>query len=76
MRLKELVWGKLAEVGYEVEHFSLHSFRAGGDTKAANAGLPDRLFKRHGRWKSESAKDVYVNYSLEDRLRVSKSLGL
>ena len=75
MRLRELVRGKLAKVGYEVEHFSLHSFRAGGDTKTANTGLPGRLFKRHGKWKSESAKDDYVKDSLEDRLRVSKSLG-
>ena len=35
----------------------MHSLRAGGATAAANAGVPDRLFKRHGRWKSESAKE-------------------
>lgn len=27
---------------------SIHSLRAGGATSAANAGVPDRLFKRHG----------------------------
>ena len=27
------------------------------------AGAPDRLFKRHGRWASESAKDGYVQDS-------------
>ena len=28
--------------------FGMHSLRAGGATAAANAGVPDRLFKRHG----------------------------
>ncbi|KAL5497418.1 hypothetical protein EMCRGX_G013885 [Ephydatia muelleri] len=42
----------------------MHSLRAGGATAAANAGVPDRLFKRHGRWKSESAKDGYVKDSV------------
>ena len=56
--------------------FGTHSFRAGGATLAANNGVEDRLFKRHGRWKSESAKDGYVKDLLEARLRVSKSLNL
>ena len=40
------------------------------------AGVPDRLFKRHGRWASESAKDGYVQDSLSSRLSVSKALGI
>ena len=51
-----------------------HSLRSGGATAAANAGVPDRLFKRHGRWASESAKDGYVQDSLSSRLSVSKDL--
>ena len=47
----------------------MHSLRAGG---AANAGVPDRLFKRHGRWWSESAKDDLV----EKQLSTSKNLGI
>ena len=35
-----------------------HSLRSGGVTADANAGVPDRLFKQHGRWSNESAKDV------------------
>jgi len=50
--------------------------RAGGATQAANAGIPDRLFKRHGRWKSEDAKDGYIEDSLEQRLSVTKQPGL
>ena len=43
---------------------------------AANANVPDRCFNRHGRWKSENAKDGYIKDKVESRLRVSKSLGL
>ena len=35
---------------------------------AANAGVQDRLFMRHGRWKSECAKDGYVKDSVQRRL--------
>ena len=54
----------------------LHSLRSAGATSAANRGIPDRLFKRHGRWRSENAKDGYIKDSVEERLRVSQSLGL
>ena len=50
--------------------------QGGGATAAANAGVQDRLFKRHGCWKSESAKDVYVKDSAQRWLEVSKSLGI
>ena len=38
----------------DVSKISVHSLRAGGATSAANAGIADRLFKRHGRWASEN----------------------
>lgn len=60
----------------DVSKYGLHSLRSGGATKAANMGIPDRLFKRHGRWRSEKAKDGYVKDSLDSRLAVSQSLGL
>lgn len=53
-----------------------HSFRHGGATAAANAGVPDRLFKSHGRWASEGAKDSYVHENLVSRLSVSKALEM
>ena len=43
---------------------------------AAKAGVPERLFKRHGCWKSESAKDGYVEDLREALLSVSESLKL
>ena len=47
-RLRELFLHKLSELGFDAKQFGLHSLRAGGATAAAQAGVPDRLFKRHG----------------------------
>ena len=74
--LRELFRKKLKELGYDANKFGLHSLRAGGATAAANSGVPDRLFKRHGRWKSEKAKDGYVEDSVKHRLTVSQQIGL
>ena len=75
-RLRELLLEKISQLGMDPQLFGMHSLRAGGATAAANAGVPDRLFKRHGRWRSESAKDGYVKDSVEKRLSVSKNLGI
>ena len=60
----------------DISKFCLHSLRAGGASAAGNNGVKDRMFKRHGRWVSESAKDGYIKDSLKERLAVSLSLGL
>ena len=75
-RTQELVREAIQKAGLAVQMYGLHRLRAGGATAAANAGVPDRAFKRHGRWKSETAKDGYVKDSTEYRLSVSKQLGL
>ena len=75
-RMRELFLAKWRELRYDTASLSLHSLRAGGASSAANAGIGDRLFKRHGRWRSETAKDGYVKDSKEARLSVSKSLKL
>ena len=75
-RMRELLLTKLEQLGYDKHQFSLHSLRLGGASAAANAGVPDRLFKRHGRWKSETAKDGYVKDSTSALLSVSNSLKL
>ena len=73
-RTREIVLQAFAELGYPKHLFGLHSLRAGGASAAANAGVSDRLFKRHGRWKTDRAKDGYIKDSLESLLSVSKSL--
>lgn len=75
-RLKELFLAKLSELGFDKKQFGLHSLRSGGATAAAGAGVPDRLFKRHGCWRSESAKDGYVKDTMSSSMSVSKSLDL
>ena len=75
-RAREVVLDMLTAIGLDRKQFGLHSLRAGGASAAANSGVPDRFFKRHGRWKSENAKDGYVKDSLDERLKVSRNLGL
>ena len=75
-RARESILGLLKEFVPETTNISLHSFRSGGTTVAANAQVSDRCWKRHGRWRSESAKDGYAEDSIENRLLVSKSLGI
>ena len=56
----------------------MHILQAGGASTAANNGIPDtwRLFRKHGCWSSEKAKDGYIKDHLEDRLSVSRNLGI
>ena len=59
--------------------YGLHSLRSVGITSAVRNKtnlIPERLLKIHGRWKSDSAKDMYVEESLENRLHVTKCLSL
>ena len=69
-RVRQLVLEMLSGVGLEKSKYGLHSLCAGGATAAANAGVPDRWFKRHGRWKSENAKDGYVKDTDSELLRI------
>ena len=75
-RARELMLGAVKTIGLPTKEFGLHSLRSGGASAAASGGVNDRLFKTHGRWKSEKAKDGYVKASLSDLLSVTRSLGL
>ena len=48
----------MVQLGYSPDSYGVHSLRAGGATAAANAGVPDRVFKRHGQWKTDGAKEM------------------
>jgi integrase len=72
---RECVISRLKEVSAGI-NLGLHSLRAGGATEAANSDVNERCWKRHGRWRSDSAKDGYIEDSLSKRLSVSQSLGL
>ena len=75
-RMRELFIDAFQSFVPDIKKYGLHSLRSGGATTSANLGISDRLFKRHGRWRSETAKDGYVKDSLKDRLVVSENLGL
>ena len=46
-----------------------------GASAAAYAGVSNGLFKRHGRWKTDRAKDGYIKDNLESLLSVSKKFA-
>ena len=75
-RARELLLNSLVELGFPKSSYGLHSLRSGGASAAANAGISDRLFKRHGRWKLDRAKDGYVKDNINSLLSVCRSLGL
>ena len=57
----------------DVSKIGVHNLGDGGATSAANAGIPDRLLKRLGRWASENAKDGCVKDDFNSRILVSRS---
>ena len=52
--------------------YGLHSLQSGGASLAPYNGVSDR----HGRWKSDSAKDRYIEDILESLLSLSVSKHL
>ena len=70
----------LKSLGYDPKLYGLHSFRSGGATTIAR-NLKDcpsleRLLKIHGRWRSDTVKDMYIKEHLEQRISIAKSTGL
>lgn len=53
-----------------------NSLRSPGISAQGFLGIFNFVFQSHGRWKSVEAKDTYVDDDLDQRLSVSKSLGL
>jgi len=76
LEAREILLEKLDILGLDKNNFGLHSLRAGGATNAANAGVSDILLKKHGRWKTDKAKDGYVREDLKSLLSVSMNLGI
>ena len=50
---RDILKGDPKAIGEDATKFGLHSLRAGGATAAATVGIPDRLIKKHGRWKTD-----------------------
>ena len=73
-RAKELLKRELQCEGLDASQFGIHSLRSGGASAAAALGILDRLFQRHGGWRSVKARNSYVEESLDSLLLVSKSM--
>ena len=74
--VRDRVLSAIASIGLDRKLFGIHSLRRGGATHACRTGVNDRLFKKHGRWRSENAKDGYVSEDLETKLSVTRNLGI
>ena len=72
--VKELIRKELGKKGLDPTKFGIHSLHSGGPSAAAALGVPDRLFQRHGGWRSEKAQNNYVKESLDSLLLVTKSI--
>ena len=77
-RCREILQDCLKTLGYNHKDYGLHSLRSGGATAAVqnNHHLSERSLKLHGRWKSDSAKDMYILEEVSQRLEITNNLGL
>lgn len=73
---REILLSALETLGLSKKYFGLYSLRSGGATAAAAAKVEDRLFKKHGRWRTDKAKDGYVKENISERLSVTQNIGL
>jgi hypothetical protein len=77
-RFLELMREALQKCGFtakEAHEFGTRCMRVGGASAAAEFGVPDRLFQKHGRWVTERIKDRYVQEDIEQLLSVSRIIS-
>ena len=75
-RATELFKKHLKAIGLDPSQYGLHSLRSGGASTAAAAAIPDRLLMRHGGWRSQTAKNMYIKETEQALLEVSRALHL
>lgn len=72
--LRTLFLEKFAAIGLDTKKFGTHSCRAGGATLAANNGVPDKLWREHGGWRSARAAQGYVKTAHELKSSVTQRM--
>ena len=75
-RTREIVLDALRTIVPSVATYGLHSLRSGGASAAFNANVPPFLISKQGRWKTESARNVYFQLDEESTLFATKNLGI
>ncbi len=73
-RAVELVKSALRSIGLNDRFYGLHSMRRGGATAAWKKGVPIDLIQRHGRWKSLTSVEMYLDKDANELLPVTQSL--
>ena len=74
--VRKILLSAISEICLDSTKHALHSLKSGGMTTAASNKVSGRLLKVHGRWASETAKDGYIENSIEHKILVSMNLGL
>ena len=74
--MREAFRRDLKGIGADPSKCEPHYLRSGGATMSAYSGVSDRVFRRHGRWKSVRVTDIYVDGDMDRRLSVTKFFGL
>ncbi len=75
-RTREIVLDALKPHVPDISVYGLHSMRSGGASAASNSLVSDFLISRHGRWKSDKARNMYIQPDSASKLLPSLSLGL
>ena len=75
-RARTIFKAQLEKLGCDSTHIGLHSFRIGAATDASNRGVSSADIKDFGRWKTDTAKNLYVRSSLKKKLEVSNKLKI
>ncbi|EFJ39214.1 hypothetical protein VOLCADRAFT_101237, partial [Volvox carteri f. nagariensis] len=57
-------------------NITAHSMRIGGNSTAADRGVPAELRKAHGRWRTDAMVQHYTRRDTAAKLEVSRRLGL
>jgi len=73
---RELFIEKFKAIGLDTKLYVLHSLRIGGASAAANHDLPDRVIKKHDRWRSDKTKDTYCRENIQHQLLVTLNMGI
>jgi hypothetical protein len=60
-----------ADIDLDPTKYATHSCIRGGVTEMAEAGVEDKLIMQHGRWRSETAFNRYIDDELSLRQRVA-----
>lgn len=64
----------LEAIGLDATKYGTQSMRSGGATLAAELGVPDRIWREHGGWKSEKAANGYIQTSVSTKLSLTAAM--